>query len=243
YDCRYCFLQGIYRSANYVLFVNYRDFITQIRERCESANHGEIHFFSGYDCDSLALDPLTRFVEHFLPVFRDYPHALLELRTKSTQIRSLLELSVQENVVIAFSFTPEKISGALEHKVPDVQRRLAAIKALQEKGWHIGLRFDPLIYSNDFKHQYPGLFSTLLDEIDHDKLHSVSLGSFRLPTGFFKTMQHLYPDEKLFAAGLRKHNGMVSYRTEIQDDLIEYSTTELLKYIPREKFYSCSVAS
>ena len=26
YDCRYCFLQGMYRSANYVLFVNYEEF-------------------------------------------------------------------------------------------------------------------------------------------------------------------------------------------------------------------------
>ena len=26
YDCRYCFLQGMYRSAHFVLFVNYEDF-------------------------------------------------------------------------------------------------------------------------------------------------------------------------------------------------------------------------
>ena len=26
YDCRYCFLQGMYRSANYVVFINYDDF-------------------------------------------------------------------------------------------------------------------------------------------------------------------------------------------------------------------------
>ena len=25
YDCRYCFLQGMYRSANYVYFVNFED--------------------------------------------------------------------------------------------------------------------------------------------------------------------------------------------------------------------------
>ena len=30
YDCRYCFLQGMYRSANYVLFVNYDDFESQM---------------------------------------------------------------------------------------------------------------------------------------------------------------------------------------------------------------------
>ena len=26
YDCRYCFLQGMYQSAHYVLFINYSDF-------------------------------------------------------------------------------------------------------------------------------------------------------------------------------------------------------------------------
>ena len=33
YDCRYCFLQGMYRSANYVLFVNYDDFESQMTWR------------------------------------------------------------------------------------------------------------------------------------------------------------------------------------------------------------------
>ena len=26
YDCRYCFLQGMYQSAHYVVFVNFEDF-------------------------------------------------------------------------------------------------------------------------------------------------------------------------------------------------------------------------
>ena len=30
YDCRYCFLQGMYRSANYVLFSNFEEFAEQI---------------------------------------------------------------------------------------------------------------------------------------------------------------------------------------------------------------------
>ena len=36
YDCRYCFLQGMYRSAHYVLFVNYDDFISAIRKKITS---------------------------------------------------------------------------------------------------------------------------------------------------------------------------------------------------------------
>ena len=59
YDCRYCFLQGMFRSAHYVWFVNYEDFIDDIRMTCNGAN-GDTWFFSGYDCDSLALDPVAR---------------------------------------------------------------------------------------------------------------------------------------------------------------------------------------
>ena len=38
YDCRYCFLQGMYRSANYVLFVNYEDFESQIIESIKASD-------------------------------------------------------------------------------------------------------------------------------------------------------------------------------------------------------------
>ena len=73
YDCRYCFLQGMYQSAHYVVFVNYEDFIQAITEKIRAAGNASVHFFSGYDCDSLALEPITDFVKEFLPVFRSYP--------------------------------------------------------------------------------------------------------------------------------------------------------------------------
>ena len=30
YDCKYCFLQGMFRSANFVIFVNYESFMNEI---------------------------------------------------------------------------------------------------------------------------------------------------------------------------------------------------------------------
>ena len=32
YDCRYCFLQGMYPSAHYLLFINYEDFFEEIKK-------------------------------------------------------------------------------------------------------------------------------------------------------------------------------------------------------------------
>ena len=79
YDCRYCFLQGMYPSAHYLLFVNYEDFFDEIKRTHEEDLTEPSWFFSGYDCDSLALESLTGFVSAALPYFADHPTAHLEL--------------------------------------------------------------------------------------------------------------------------------------------------------------------
>ncbi|MEN8175691.1 MAG: DNA photolyase, partial [Pseudomonadota bacterium] len=115
YDCRYCFLQGMYRSAHYVVFVNYEDFLGAMDRHQQPGT--KTWFFSGYDGDSLALEPLTGFVDAMLPFFEVRPDAWLELRTKSTQTRLLENREPIPNCVTAFSFTPDPVSRALEHRV------------------------------------------------------------------------------------------------------------------------------
>jgi spore photoproduct lyase len=239
YDCRYCFLQGMYQSAHYVLFVNYEDYQQQISEICAASPDEDIHFFSGYDCDSLALEPVTDFAKHFLPFFATQPNAWLELRTKSTQVRSLLNQPPVPRCVVAFSLSPDEIASKVEAKAPPVSRRLDALCKLQEQGWLIGLRFDPLIYQSDYQQQYQKLFADVFARIKLEQLHSVSLGVFRLPENFFKKIHKLYPEEKLFASPLTQENGMVSYKTELEQEMMAYCTQLLLSYIPKEKFFPC----
>lgn len=241
YDCRYCFLQGMYQSANYVLFVNYEDYQQQISEICAATPDEAIHFFSGYDCDSLALEPVTGFAEHFLPFFADIPNAWLELRTKSTQVRSLLNRQPLPRCVVAFSLSPDAIANKVEAKAPSVEKRLDALCKLQQQGWQIGLRFDPLIYQSDYKVQYQQLFAEVFARINLEQLHSVSLGVFRLPENFFKKIHKLYPEEKLFASPLQQQQGMVSYQSELEQEMMCYCSELLLSYIPESKFFPCNL--
>lgn len=239
YDCRYCFLQGMYQSANYVLFVNYEDFQQQIRNICQQTPEQAIYFFSGYDCDSLAFEPVTGFAEAFLPVFAELPNAWLELRTKSTQIRGLLNRPVIPRCVIAFSLSPESVANKVEAKAPSLAKRLEAAAKLQQQGWQIGLRFDPLIYQHHYREQYRNLFAQVFSVLNAATLHSVSLGVFRLPEHFFKKMHKLYPDERLFASPLQNTGGMVSYKAELEQAMMQDCGEMLLQYIPREHFFPC----
>ena len=235
----------MYQSANYVLFVNYEDFEHALVEHFKQHQTQTSFYFSGYDCDSLAFEPVSEFVSHFLPVFTRYPNAFLELRTKSTQIRTLQSGQVLENVVAAFSFTPEETAQRWEHKVPSVDKRIDAMVKLAQRGWKIGLRFDPLIYQRDFAKAYTHLFESIFSRIEPHRVHSVSLGLFRLPESFYKNMWRLYPDEPLFAAGLTasRHAGesgkLVSYSQAIEAELFGQCKSILLNYIDRNQYFPC----
>lgn len=239
YDCRYCFLQGMYRSANYLLFVNYEDFVSEIKRLAKhhQADDKPAWFFSGYDCDSLVFEPVSKFAEHFVSEFREMPNAVLELRTKSTQIRALLEQKPLENVVVAFSLSPQPVASAVEFGAPSLAKRVAALQRLQQQGWRIGLRFDPIIWHQNYVSDYSTLFQEVFAKLDVDRVDSVTLGGFRLPKTFYKTLRQLYPQHWLFSAGLSEHAGMVSYTLEIEQEVFTTLQQQLEQFVPKEKLF------
>jgi len=239
YDCRYCFLQGMYRSANYVLFVNYEDFGDALT-RAFTEHAGPAVFYSGYDCDSLALEPVSRFSEYYLPLFAQHPQATLEIRTKSTQIRALLEAEPVPNVVVAMSFTAHAAAAAWEHKVPSIAKRLEALRKLQQAGWQVALRFEPLVAAENLAADYQRLFAEIFAVLDASKIHSVSTGLFRMPADFYKNIVRLYPDEALFARDIETTAGLIAFRSANETDILQTLESNLLQFISADKYYRCA---
>ena len=238
YDCRYCFLQGMFRSAHYVLFVNYELFQRGIDEVL-AATDGEAWFFSGYDCDSLALEKVTRFAGEFLPFFAARPRAWLELRTKSVQIDALLARPPVANCVVAFSFTPAEVHGRLEQGVPSVERRIAAMKRLAARGWRLGLRLDPMIWTQGYRDQYRRLFAALFDAVAPATIHSVSLGGFRLPRAFYERIWRQYPEERLLAGPLERRDGLVGLPADLEREMLAFCEAELRDRVPESRLFHC----
>ena len=240
YDCRYCFLQGMYRSANFLLFVNYEDFAEEIRDLAEQHRDDSkpAWFFSGYDCDSLAYEPVTHFAEYFIEVFNGLPNAVLELRTKSTQIRSLLNREPLSNVVVAYSLSPTDVASAIEIGAPSFKKRLQALVKLQKQGWRLGLRFDPIIWHDDYQSAYQIMIDEIFSQLDADKIDSVTLGGFRLPKDYYKTLRKLYPEHGLFSAGMSDQKGMVSYEKSIESEMLTLVGSYVKEHVGEHKLYS-----
>ena len=239
YDCRYCFLQGMYASANFVLFVDYEAFFDAARHMVAQAEEPS-YFFSGYDADSLALEGLTGFAREAIPAFEQIPGAVLELRTKSASPGPLVEVEAHERCVVAYSFTPRQIGEEVEAGVPSFERRVRAMQNVAGRGWPIGLRFDPLIWHPQAEAFYGELFERIFKAVPAEQVHSVSLGPFRLPAGFFKRLEKLHPDSKLVQAGpFENHGGMVSYRRDLERELVDMCSALVLRYVDESRFFPC----
>ncbi len=240
YDCRYCFLQGMYNSANYVVFINYEEFMQAIADVIsQSSDDNKIYFFSGYDADSLAYEPVTGFLEAFLPFFAKYPQAILEIRTKSANVNAILSQPVVANAVIAFSFTPTEISEAVEHKVPSVAKRIVAMKALAEKGWSIGLRLDPLIYASNFDELYAQLIDSIFAQVPINAIHSVSVGPLRFPAKMYQKLVSLYPKDKLLAHPLQRRQKNYTYSEAHEKEMKAFVLNHMAKYVPETLIFEC----
>lgn len=238
YDCRYCFLQGMYRSANYIMFVNYEDFYEDI-EKTQNSLSAPGWYFSGYDCDSLAMEPVTGFVSSALQWFAKHPDANLELRTKSTQVRSLLNREALPNVVVACSLSPDVVAQSLEHDAPTLEKRLAALKKVADAGWKVGLRFDPLIWCDDYEKIYADFFELVFKCLPNEMIHSVSTGSFRLPPDFHQKMSKLYPRDTLLAGPLTKGERWIGFPEDREQRLLGLARMQVVDAVGEDRFFPC----
>ena len=240
YDCRYCFLQGMYSSANYVIFVNFEDFDKEIEAVIQDNKDKKITFFSGYDCDSLALENLTGFAKHITNIFAKYPDVDIEFRTKSIQTEPFTSIEPLNNVIVAYSLMPNLMSKVLDNKTPSILKRINTMSYLATKGWKIGLRFDPLIHGKNWEKLYKELLENIYDTIPSHSIHSVSFGPLRFPKEMFKDIFKLYPETPLFSGPLSQHKGVVSYDLKIEEEMTSFCSNITQNYIDKSKIFNCS---
>ncbi len=233
FDCKYCFLQGLYSSANYVIFVNYEDYINEIKTIIKKNINKKITFFSGYDCDSLGFEPISNFMSYALNNFTDNPNFELEIRTKSTYLKPFLR-EVKNNIIIAYSFTPKRFSKSYEKGVPGFEKRIKTLKKLCDLDWKIGFRFDPVIIYEGWKEDYSKMFEILFSNIKRNSIHSVSVGNLRFPKSMYKKIIKNNSEEKIFFNLIKKNK---LYEANNNNIVNKFCLDKLKDYIDKNKIY------
>ncbi len=239
FDCEYCYLQGMYPSADVVLFMNLDDIFHEVDELLRE--HG-VYLCISYDTDLVALENITGYCRRWIEYAKNRVGLTIELRTKAELSDSFIRMLDEkecENIIFAFTLSTDMIQLSYEHNTSSIQSRIASIMRASQKGLNVRVCFDPLLTYADLselKKAYGTLIDKLFESVTDQMLYDVSLGEFRVPCDYLKRMRKRRPGSKLLA-----------YQFEIEDgsfccgkngtELADYVEECLRKHLSPEKIY------
>lgn len=233
YNCEYCFLQGMFNSANIILFVNQEDFF----ESTKSMLNEEIFLCISYETDLLAFEELTGFVRDWILFSYNEPNLKIELRTKSNSFSKISDMKANPNFILAWTISPDSIIKKYEKNTPSLNRRLESIRSALERNWNVRICIDPILHVEGWEEEYKNLIQKIFEEIEIEKLNDISLGTFRINKDFLKKMKKQRTDSKILYYPFQIENDMASYKKSKKDEILAKLEKILLEKIPKSKIF------
>ena len=204
--CEYCYLYLTFRNMPISThFVNYdkmyREIVSfdrsNIPDILRVLNLGEL-------CDPLAVEDITEFAEELIPfVAKETKQTKLLFLTKSDNIDSLLNLEHGGRSIMSFSINTDKVYQHLEHRTASPEARLMAAKRLQQAGYDIRLRIDPVILYSTWKKDYADLVEKIFAYVKPER---ITIGEYRPSKGLASHISSRFPHSPL----LKINSGLVN---------------------------------
>lgn len=234
YNCEYCYLQGMYSSANIVVFVNIEDIFSKIERLL--IKH-PVYLSISYETDLLAFEGITSYTSKWMEFASKHSDLKIELRTKSANFNAISHIEPLDNIILAWTISPEEIISQYEKGTPSLDRRLESICNAMDKGWKVRLCFDPLIYIKDWKKYYNECIEKTFKTITVEKIYDVSIGVFRVSKDYLKRIKKQRIDSVLLAYPFECNNGVCSYTKDHTKQMINFVYDRVNKYVAKEKIY------
>lgn len=174
-NCLYCYLRDYYNHGAFSFYVNFEDMFKEL----DQFNKKGVMISAGIVNDSFIFDKLTGASKRLIEYFKKRDDLNLELRTKTDNIDNLLEIEAAKNIIVSFTFNPDIVIKKYELSTATLEKRVNAAKKLQEKGYKIGLRLDPMIYVEDFDKRYGEMIEYIFENIDHSMVADIGVGALR----------------------------------------------------------------
>jgi len=237
--CRYCVLQAYFENHDQTIYENFSDLEGEIHAKMKSSQK-IVRFGTGEFADSLYLDDVTSNSVRIASLLEPY-NAIIEFKTKSTNIGNLHKIKKPGRVIIGFSMNAISRIALFEKGTASLTERLIAAKKCIEMGFNVAFHFDPMFWFDNGPDEYRDVVRKIFDYIkDPSKIAYVSMGGFR-------TMPSLKPFLKKSASHLplfsgemiNGADGKLRYFRPIRVALYTAMRVEFERFYPGITLYLC----
>lgn len=234
FDCEYCYLKGMYPSANIVIFVNLEDIFAEAEQMLKSH---PLYLCVSYDTDLLAMEQLIGYVREWCFFTQKQQNLKIEVRTKCVNKSFIRSVTPVPNVIYAFTLSPQAVIESCEHHTPFLTERLSCVAEMVRKGFPVRLCFDPMIYLPEWREYYAEMLEQVYHAIDLEKIVDVSVGTFRISQDYLKKMRKQEPDSAVVWFPFQNENGFYHYPNELMEQMESFLVERLREKVSKEKIF------
>ncbi|MBN2809914.1 MAG: DNA photolyase [Deltaproteobacteria bacterium] len=238
--CSYCVLQGYLNNPFITQFVNLDDALAELDR--ELARPGVFYRIgTGEFTDSLFMDPLTGLATRLLDYFGRAQNAILELKTKSVAIAGLLDYAGEiGETVVSWSMNAPSVCAREEGHAATIVERLQAAALCRQRGYRIGLHFDPLLYFPGWEEEYQQTVAAIFEYLKGDDIIWISIGAFRFMPQVKEVLRDNHPRTNITAGEfIRGIDGKQRYFSAIRRQLYRFLVNQIKLYAPNVFIYFC----
>jgi spore photoproduct lyase len=230
--CEYCYLYLTFRTQPVSThFINYEKMYDEIVKFDRSKIPKPLRVLNlGELGDPLAVDYITGFAKQIIPFMSEYaPRTRLLFLTKSDCVDEILPLDHGGQSIISFSVNTDAVFQQLEHRTASPESRLAAAAKVQNAGYEVRLRIDPVIFYSNWEKDYIALVDKIFEYIQPTR---ITIGEYRPSNGLANHISSRFPESVLLKVNksLVREGGKLRYPKNLRIKMFGTIIETIKKY-------------
>ncbi len=238
YDCEYCILKSFIDTSHILIKADIDELLLEIRNfnNMISSKRFMRRIGTGELSDSLAFEEIVPFAPILIEETRESEHLILEFKTKSNNIGTILNIPHNPKTTISFSMTTSFLHKELEAGTPNPNERLLAAKRCIDNSYKVGFHFDPITFYNGFKEDYQKLIADISKTIPADAINWISFGTIR----FNPEMIDIFKSPLLFGEYISDAEKKMRYPFYLRKDIYKFFANSINEHFHNKvRIYLC----
>ena len=237
-DCSYCILQAYFHPPVLQYFAGLDSLVPPLDQTFSQNKIFRIG--TGEYTDSLIWEKISQGPKFLVETFAKQSNSLLELKTKTINVESLLDLDHNGKTVLAWSVNTPEIIRSEEKGTAALTARLETAALCEAKGYKLAFHFDPMVIYGGCEGDYKKVVQSIFSHVSPDNIVWISIGSFRFMPQLKSIIETRFPSSSIpygeFILGL---DNKMRYFKPLRISLYKTLIDTIREYAPNVLLYFC----
>ncbi len=219
FDCSYCSIQSFYNQNTITFDSGFKEKLLNL----ELDSDKTYHIGTGQASDSLMFGNREGVLEALLEFAQKNPNVILEFKTKSDNIKYLLENDVPKNILCTWSLNTPTIIKNEEHLTASLDKRIASARKMADKGVKVGFHFHPIVEYEGYLDEYQKIYEKLILEFHPSEVALVSFGTLTFIKPVIKQLREREFRSKVTQIPHEDASGKTSYSEKTKIEMFKHA--------------------